>query len=64
MEGKSPFEEIFETKKKDKETEESFIKEEEETPFSKYLNLIIELIKKKYYFEAIEVIKELATQNF
>ncbi len=59
MEAKSPFEEIFESKHKDTEKQEDFVKEEDIT-YSRYLNLILELLKKKYYFEAIEVIKELA----
>lgn len=58
MEAKSPFEEIFESRQKEAGKEDSFVNEEE-TLFTKYLNLIIELIKKRYYFEAIEAIKEL-----
>ncbi len=62
MEAKSPFEEIFESRHKDTGKQEEFLNGED-TILSKYLNLIMELIKKKYYFEAIEIIKELAFAN-
>ncbi len=73
MEAKSPFEEIFSSKKEKKEEEK---KEEDLLDFNasesgdvpldtgdRYLNLIVELLKNKYFFEAIEVIKEMAGEG-
>ena len=75
MEAKSPFEEIFSSKKDKVERKE---KQEGDfldlkTPGSgetitidtgdRYVNLIVELLKNKYFFEAIEVIKEMAGEG-
>jgi|GEM_PF-1289687 len=73
MEAKSPFEEIFSSKHEKKEEKKGedlldFNASEsgEPVPFDtgdRYLNLILELLKNKYFFEAIEVIKEMAGEK-
>ncbi|MCD6277735.1 hypothetical protein J7J69_05780 [candidate division WOR-3 bacterium] len=73
MEAKSPFEEIFSSKdekKKEKKEEDllDFNASESGEPVpldtgDRYLNLILELLKNKYFFEAIEVIKEMAGEK-
>ena len=72
MEAKSPFEEIFSSKdeKKKEKKEEDLLdfnaSESGDVPLDtgdRYLNLILELLKNKYFFEAIEVIKEMAGEK-
>ncbi len=73
VEDKSPFEEIFKgsnnEKKEEKdqkdffhfgESEEGKQKNTSSENLDTYLNLLKELISNKYYFEAIEIIKEIA----
>ena len=75
MEAKSPFEEIFSSKKdkiEKKEKQEGDLLDLKTSGSGetitidtgdRYVNLIVELLKNKYFFEAIEVIKEMAGEG-
>ena len=75
MEAKSPFEEIFSSKKdkvERKEKQEGDLLDLKTSGSGetitidtgdRYVNLIVELLKNKYFFEAIEVIKEMAGEG-
>ena len=72
MEAKSPFEEIFSSGKEKKEEEKEPDLLNLETPTSaetasltgdRYIDLIVDLVKGKYFYEAIEIIKEMAGEG-